>query len=72
MLLAVCDTKRRLLGQYDAVAKNFSKAVEDLTIFAGSTSLDKYMELKNNAEQLRSETETARLALDGHISKHKC
>jgi len=27
----VCDTKRNLLGEYDATAKRFSKAVGDVT-----------------------------------------
>ena len=68
----MCDTKRRLLGEYDAAANHFSKAVEDLTKLSGTTSLDLYVELKNSAEQWRIATKTTRFALDDHVAKHKC
>jgi hypothetical protein len=51
---------------------HLSKAVEDLIKFSGTTLLDKYLELKNVAEQWRMATETARLALNDHVSVHKC
>ena len=57
------DTKDRLLGEYDATAMHFSKAVEDLTKFSGTTPLDKYLELKKTAEHWRMATEAARLSL---------
>jgi hypothetical protein len=68
----VYDTKHRLLGEYDATAKHLSKAVEDLTKLSGTTLLDRYLELKNAAEQWRMDTETARLALYDQVSVHKC
>jgi len=67
----VYDTKHRLLGEYDATAKHFSKAVEDLIKFSGTTFLDKYLELKNVAEQWRTAAETARLALNDHVPVYK-
>jgi hypothetical protein len=68
----LCEEKCRLLREYDSATADFSRAVQVLHSRLGVLSREEYAKLKHFSEHSRLRSEQARLALERHVSEHKC
>jgi len=68
----MCEEKLRLTQEYQVANKAFSVAVDALVKKAGTTSKEEYEHLRQRSEELRLDSESARLRLERHIREHGC
>ena len=68
----MCKEKLRLTQEYQAVNKTFGDAVKALAKKTGTTAKEEYERLRQRSEELRLDTESARLRLERHIGQHGC
>jgi len=68
----LCEEKSRLLREYNSATTDFSRAVQVLNTRLGVLSKDEYDKLKQFSDESRLRSEQARLALERHVSTHKC
>jgi hypothetical protein len=67
-----CEEKARLLTEYKAATSAFSEAVKGLHRKIGTCPKEEYKRLERIANEARVKSEQARLALEQHISTHRC
>lgn len=67
-----CEEKQLLGSEYEAATKNFSRAVSELQQNMGVSSKAEYERLARASDEARVKSEQARLALEQHISAHRC
>jgi hypothetical protein len=67
-----CDEKTRLAQQYELATAQFSKAVKELSQIIGTSSKEEYARLERVANESRVKSEQGRLALEQHITSHRC
>jgi hypothetical protein len=68
----LCEEKLRLTRNYQEANARFSDAVSLLAQKMGTVPRDEYERVRHKAEQLRQDSEKARMALERHISQHDC
>jgi hypothetical protein len=67
-----CEEKTRLLTGYEAATSAFSEAVKELHRKIGTSPKEEYKSLERISTEARVKSEQARLALEQHISIHRC
>jgi hypothetical protein len=68
----VCEEKARLAMEYEATTSAFSEAVTELHRKIGTSPKEEYKKLERISTEARVKSEQARLALEQHISTHRC
>jgi hypothetical protein len=68
----ICEEKFRLLKEYDEAMHVFSAAVMELRIQAGTSSRERYEQLRHASDEARMKTEHARQKLNRHAETHGC
>jgi hypothetical protein len=68
----VCEEKARLAMEYEAATSAFSEAVTELHRKIGTYPKEEYKKLERISTEARVKSEQARLALEQHISTHRC
>jgi hypothetical protein len=68
----VCEEKARLAMEYEAATSAFSEAVTELHRKIGTSPKEEYKKLERISTEARVKSEQARLALEQHISTHRC
>jgi hypothetical protein len=68
----MCEEKLRLTQEYQAANQAFGHAVKVLAKNSGTTSKEEYERLRQKSEELRINSESARLRLERHIGQHGC
>jgi hypothetical protein len=68
----MCDEKRRLASEYDAMTKKFANAVSDLHQRMGTSPKLEYERLQRVSDDARVKSEQTRIALETHIAAHEC
>jgi hypothetical protein len=66
----VCEEKTRL--EYEVTTSAFSEAVKELHRKTGTSPKEEYKRLERISTEPRMKSEQARLALEQHISTHRC
>jgi hypothetical protein len=67
-----CAEKLRLLGEYEEKVRLYAAAVGDLSANRPTTAIDRYIELKDVAEEARRKCEDARYSVERHTAAHGC
>jgi hypothetical protein len=67
-----CDEKTRLAMEYEAATSAFSEAVKELHRKIGTSPKEEYKRLERISTEAGVKSEQARLALEQHISTHRC
>jgi hypothetical protein len=67
-----CEEKTRLATEYDAATSSFSEAVKELHRKVGTSPKEEYRRHERISTDARVKSEQARLALEQHISTHRC
>jgi ATP-dependent helicase YprA (DUF1998 family) len=67
-----CEEKKRLATEYEAATGKFSEAVTELRKKMGTSAKEEYQRLDRATNEARVKSEQARLALEQHISAHRC
>ncbi len=67
-----CEEKTRLAMEYEAATSAFSEAVKELHRKIGTSPKEEYRRLERISTEARVKSEQARLALEHHISTHRC
>jgi hypothetical protein len=67
-----CEEKARLATEYEAATYAFSEAVTELHRKIGTSPKEEYRRLERISTEARVKSEQARLALERHISIHRC
>jgi hypothetical protein len=67
-----CEEKTRLATEYEAATSAFSEAVKELHRKIGTSLKEEYQRLEQISAEARVKSEQARLALEQHISAHRC
>jgi hypothetical protein len=67
-----CEEKTRLATEYEAATSAFSEAVKELRRKIGTSLKEEYQRLEQISAEARVKSEQARLALEQHISAHRC
>jgi hypothetical protein len=67
-----CGEKTRLAMEYEAATSAFSEAVKELHRKIGTSPKEEYKKLERISTEARMKSEQARLALEQHISTHRC
>jgi hypothetical protein len=67
-----CEEKTRLAREYEAATSAFSEAVKELHRKIGTSPKEEYKRLERISSEARVKSEQARLALEQHISDHRC
>jgi hypothetical protein len=68
----VCEEKTRLALEYESATSAFSEAVTELHRRIGTSPKEEYERLERISTEARVKSEQARLALEQHISTHRC
>jgi hypothetical protein len=68
----VCEEKTRLAMEYEATTSAFSEAVKELHRKIGTSPKEEYKRLERISTEARVKSEQSRLALEQHISAHRC
>ena len=68
----ICEEKTRLVDEYSAATLAFSKTVQELRRNIGTSPREEYKRLERISSEARVKAEQARLALEQHISAHRC
>jgi len=68
----VCEEKARLTMEYEAATSAFSEAVKELHRKIGTSPKEEYRRLEQISSEARMKSEQTRLALELHISSHRC
>jgi hypothetical protein len=67
-----CEEKKRLATEYEVATAKFSEAVTELRKKMGTSAKEEYQRLDRATNETRVKSEQARLALEQHISAHRC
>jgi hypothetical protein len=67
-----CEEKTRLATEYEAATSAFSQAVKQLHRKIGTSPKEEYQRLERISSEARVKSEQARLALEQHITTHRC
>jgi hypothetical protein len=67
-----CEEKAQLATEYDEATSAFSEAVKELHRNIGTSPKEEYKRLERISTEARVKSEQARLALEQHISTHRC
>ena len=67
-----CEEKTRLATEYEAATPAFSEAVKELHRKIGNSPRKEYRRLERMSTEAGVKSEQARLALEQHISTHRC
>jgi hypothetical protein len=67
-----CEEKTRLATEYDEATSAFSEAVKELHPKIGTSPKEEYRRLERISTEARVKSEQAILALEQHISTHRC
>jgi hypothetical protein len=67
-----CEEKAQLATEYDEATSAFSEAVKELHRNIGTSPKEEYKRLERVSTEARVKSEQARLALEQHISTHRC
>ena len=67
-----CDEKKRLATEYEVATAKFAEAVTELRKEMGTSAKEEYERLDRATNEARVKSEQARLALEKHISAHRC
>src|SRR5207237_2134185 len=67
-----CEQKKKLNVELGDAVAAYSHAIRDLSIQVAVVPKEQYEALRAHADVLRLRSETARLALEQHISQHRC
>lgn len=67
-----CESKIRLISDYEAATALFSEAVTELRQRMGTSTKEEYDQLAWAANDARVKSEQARLALEKHVAEHRC
>jgi hypothetical protein len=67
-----CEEKARLVTEYEAATSAFCEAVTELRRKIGTSPKEEYKRLERISTEARVKSEQARLALEQHISTHRC
>jgi hypothetical protein len=67
-----CEEKNRLATEYEAATSAFSEAVTELHRRIGTSPKEEYGRLERMSTAARVKSEQTRLALEQHISIHRC
>lgn len=68
-----CEEKSRLLMEYKAAMSGFSEAVKEMRQrIATRSPKEEHKRLEQTANEAHARSEQARLALEQHISTHRC
>jgi hypothetical protein len=67
-----CEEKTRLAMEYEVATSAFSEAVKELHRKIGTSPKEEYKRLERISTEARVKSEQARLALEQHISTHRC
>jgi hypothetical protein len=67
-----CEEKTRLVMEYEAATSAFSEAVKELRRKIGTSPKEEYKRLERVSTEARAKSEQTRLALEQHISTHRC
>jgi hypothetical protein len=68
----LCEEKTRLVTEYEAATSAFSEAVKQLHRKIGTSPKEEYKRLERISTEAHVKSEQARLALEQHISTHRC
>jgi hypothetical protein len=71
-MASLCKEKARLIFQLDDAASAHSQSIRKQSAQMAVLSKEKYEAFRAHADQLRARSETARLALERHLSEHGC
>jgi hypothetical protein len=67
-----CEEETRLATKYEVATSVFSEAVKELHRKIGTSSKEEYKRLERIPTEARVKSGQARLALEQHISAHRC
>jgi hypothetical protein len=67
-----CEEKTRLATEYKAAMSGFSEAVKEMRRRIVTSPKGEYKWLEQTANEAHAKSEQARLALEQHISTHRC
>jgi hypothetical protein len=67
-----CEEKTRLAMEYEAATSAFSESVKELHRKIGTSPKEEYKRLERISIEARVKSDRARLALEQHISTHRC
>jgi hypothetical protein len=67
-----CEEKAQLAMEYEAATSAFSQTVKELHHKIGISPKEEYRRLERISTEARVKSEQARLALEQHISTHRC
>jgi hypothetical protein len=67
-----CEEKNRLATEYESSTAKFSGAVTELRKKLGTSAKEEYEGLDRAANEARVKSEKARIALEQHITAHRC
>jgi uncharacterized protein YjcR len=67
-----CEEKARRAMEYEAATSAFSQAVKELHHKIGISPKEEYRRLERISTEARVKSEQARLALEKHVSAHRC
>ena len=67
-----CPERERLEGRYADVTRIYSEAVQELRNRMGKVTAEELIRMDRHKERARFESETARLDLERHLTKHGC
>jgi hypothetical protein len=68
----VCEEKARLAMEYETATSAFSESATELHRKIGTSPKKEYKRLEQISTEARVKSEQARLALEQHISTHRC
>jgi ATP-dependent helicase YprA (DUF1998 family) len=71
-MVMTCEEKTCLATGYDTATFAFSQAVSELHRKIGTYPKEEYQRLERLSSEARVKSEQARLALEQHISTHRC
>ena len=67
-----CNVRQRLSAEYDLRLRDRSRNEETLNSQIDTASAREYQKLKGLANELRIDSEMARLELERHVARHHC
>ena len=68
----MCQQKKRLIARYEELQQALGKVLTALNQQAGTLSKGDHEARRHGVEVARVEMERARIALDSHVTEHRC
>lgn len=68
----MCPVKERLIREYNDATKMYSQVLNELRTRMGTSSKSQYQQMLRKSEEAREKSEQARLAVQQHVSEHRC